>query len=262
MVMIPDLQQKRFDPAPPPRTIVVRQYLPKDHAQIFAMLYEGFAFGSGSPGETAVRQAMYTCPAFASYAIFLAGGILVFTVDPKLGLALCVAAILAILYLRNSTQRAFYAFCDTAWRTDMVDITAHYQISDGKALGPAGFWVAVIEGALPNGDDEVVGFLGMENLPTALALGHLRRMVVSPRHRRKRIASLIIDAIVAHARKHAPPVMVLELETSAYQPAAHALYLKHGFEVISSRQMRMSALHSVEVFRFRKPVWGAESLTV
>ncbi|KAJ7073636.1 acyl-CoA N-acyltransferase [Mycena amicta] len=240
--------------------IVIRQYLPKDYDQVYALLDVGFAVGPGSPGAAAFAKSLWTPAALASYAFFLAGCFLSLNTAPILGLTLCLLAVGTILYLRHGAAQAFRNFCKNARQTDMQDITAYYQISAGQALTPAGFWVAVIQGDI----DEVVGFFGMEHLPSRPTVGHLRRMIVSPHHRRRRIGSLIIQAIIAHAQKHSPngaiggPLTRLELETSVYQPPARALYEKHGFRVVGSRIMplaRPGLLHSVQVLRLQRAVW-------
>lgn len=84
--------------------------------------------------------------------------------------------------------------------------------------------------------------------------GELRRMIVSMRHRRRRIASLLITATIDHARRHAPPLETLDLETTEFQPGARKLYEKHGFSVVGSRIMRMGPLVSATVFRLRRKV--------
>jgi ribosomal protein S18 acetylase RimI-like enzyme len=84
--------------------------------------------------------------------------------------------------------------------------------------------------------------------------GELRRMIVSMRHRRRRIASLLITATIDHARRHAPPLETLDLETTEFQPGARKLYEKHGFAVVGSRIIRMGPLVSATVFRLRRKV--------
>ncbi|KAJ7200304.1 acyl-CoA N-acyltransferase [Mycena pura] len=138
----------------------------------------------------------------------------------------------------------------------MADITAHYKLSTpsdsiGEAQRPTGFWVAATEST-----SEVIGYLGLDSdyLPRGEpSIGQLRRMVVSARHRRRRIGSLLITAALDHAKRHSDFEM-LELETTLFQPAAQALYKKHGFEVFRSRVMRLGPFYSVKVLGFRRPV--------
>jgi GNAT superfamily N-acetyltransferase len=55
----------------------------------------------------------------------------------------------------------------------------------------------------------------------------LRRMVVSPHHRRLGIAALLIQTLVAHAREHKMPAVYLG--TTQYQQAAIHMYKKFGW---------------------------------
>ncbi|KAJ7073638.1 acyl-CoA N-acyltransferase [Mycena amicta] len=265
------MPQKSPASHPHPRDkITIRQYLPQDRDQVFAMLDVGFALGPGSPGQIAVRKALATPAAFVSYAMFLLGLMLPFVAGaPLSGLPLCLSAIVIFLYLRRAPRQTMLQVCEEARQTDMRDIAEYYQITRGQALGPAGFWVAVIEAESRGGVDEIVGFFGMEHLPGQPKLGHLRRMIVAPKHRRRRIGSLIITAMIAHAQKHSPkgspggPLTTLELETSVYQPAARALYEKHGFRVIGSRFLPLAwpgFLHRVEMVRYRRAVWEKTDL--
>ncbi|KAF7305645.1 hypothetical protein HMN09_00818100 [Mycena chlorophos] len=241
--------------------IIIRQYRPEDHDQVYALLDVGFAFGPNSPGEAAIQKAHTTPAAFVAYAAILGG--LAYTIRTCSFTATAVSAIafgaLMLVYLRYGASQAFHDFCDAARRTDMRDIVAHYQVAQHPQT-PAGFWVAAIEGGLEDGMDEIVGFFGMEHLPSRPTIGHLRRMIVSPYHRRRRIGSLLIQAIIAHAQQHAHVLQTLELETSAYQPPARALYEKHGFRVVSQRPMRLEKvfggwLHWVPVLKLQREVW-------
>ncbi|KAJ7073639.1 acyl-CoA N-acyltransferase [Mycena amicta] len=245
------------------REIVIRQYLSRDYDQVLELLDVGFAVGLGSPGEAAVRRTLSTSAAFASYALFIAGCLLCVNNARIAGVILCLLAISTILHLRNGAVQTFKKFCAMARQTDMKDISTYYKISAGQALTPAGFWVAVIEAESPGSVDEVVGYFGMEHLPSRPAVGHLRRMIVSPYHRRRRIGSLIMSAMIEHAQKHSPsgtlggPLTMLELETTAFQPGARALYEKFGFRLVGSRVMPLAKpalLNSVRVLRFQRPV--------
>ncbi|KAF7311724.1 hypothetical protein MIND_00182300 [Mycena indigotica] len=255
-------------PSKPPSSlkgeVVVRQYRPQDHDQVFALLRVGFAVGPGSPGETAVRRALWTPAAFACYALILASTALSIFGQTQAVLALCLEllALGVLVHLRRGAAQAFEDFCTRAAEDDLRDIPAYYQ--QPVPGSRAGFWVAVI-------GEEVVGYFGMEHLPSRPTIGHLRRLIVSPYHRRKGIASNIIDAIVAHAQAqptlsdnlklgcpYAAPLTTLELETSALQPPAIALYERHGFRVVGSRQMPLAraGLNNVTVWKMQRPVYG------
>ncbi|KAJ6540526.1 hypothetical protein B0H19DRAFT_1036352 [Mycena capillaripes] len=164
---------------------------------------------------------------------------------PRLtGTALCLGSTAAFLYTRWRINRWFVNFCATACKTDMENITESYGIpfsADGIHLpeeqGPAGFWVAVLE-ISESRSSEVVGFVGLDyRSNTDPTSTELRRMIVSPRHRRRRIGSLLMTALMDHARSRSPPLMMLELETiqNEVQPGPLKLYESYGFCVVGKR---------------------------
>ncbi|KAF7328525.1 hypothetical protein MVEN_02539900 [Mycena venus] len=163
--------------------------------------------------------------------------------------------------MRRTITRMFVHFCATARETDMADIPHSYEVPlsvDGIHLpleqGPAGFWVAAIESP-DRKTSEVVGYLGLDyHANPDPSSGELRRMIVSVNHRRRKIASLLITASIDHARRHAPPLETLDLETTEFQPGARKLYENHGFSVVGTRIMRMGPLFSMTVLRLRRKV--------
>jgi ribosomal protein S18 acetylase RimI-like enzyme len=56
----------------------------------------------------------------------------------------------------------------------------------------------------------------------------MSRLVVSPAHRRRGIGEMLIDTVVAHARRHG--LEVVELTTSDLNKAALAVYQKNGWK--------------------------------
>jgi ribosomal protein S18 acetylase RimI-like enzyme len=79
-------------------------------------------------------------------------------------------------------------------------------------------------------------------------------MIVSMRHRRRKIGTLLMDAALEHARRFAPLLQTLDLETTNFQPGARMLYEKYGFVVVSTRTMHMGPLFSMTAFRYRRKV--------
>jgi len=79
-------------------------------------------------------------------------------------------------------------------------------------------------------------------------------MIVSMNHRRRKIGSLLITAAVDHARKHSPPLITLDLETTEFQPGAQKLYENHGFILVGQRTMRISRFFSMTVVRLRRKI--------
>nr|GAT54492.1 predicted protein [Mycena chlorophos] len=241
----------------PKKPIVIRPYLPKDRSQVWAMLDVGFATGPDSPGTVALRRSLFTPLALASYAGFTLGALAALTtraVHPRVAFAAAVATVVSAgtpLYMRHGIEKAFLDFCEQARQSDMRDIEAYYKTLEERE--PAQFLVAVIEATDGSGEDEVVGFVGLEHLPSRPSVGRLRRMIVSPYHRRRGIGSRLLDAVVAHARLHAPsPLEVLELETSTFQPAAQELYKRYGFVQVGTRVIPWGPFrHELKELKFR-----------
>ncbi|KAJ7075281.1 acyl-CoA N-acyltransferase [Mycena belliarum] len=237
-------------PRPAGGDIIIRRFEPRDTAQLYALLDEGFVYGPESPANTALRRHLTSPMSLGLYSAFSLGLIGVYRPEPVAqlgGLALCAATAALFAYMRRAIPRVFLAFCDVARTTDLADIRAHYT-------APGAFWVAAIDS--PDGKaSEVVGCLGLD--PRANAdptSAELRRMVVSPRHRRRRLGTLLMTAALAHAQRASPPLRTLDLETSVFQPGARKLYENHGFSVVECRIGRWHPLFWVHILRFRRNV--------
>ncbi|KAJ6611244.1 acyl-CoA N-acyltransferase [Mycena sp. CBHHK59/15] len=147
--------------------------------------------------------------------------------------ALAVGGAALVLHVRHSITASFLGVCATACATDLADIGAHYTPA------PVAFWVAA-RGA------ELVGFLGLASSARtgpqadhhAPATGELRRMIVAPRHRWRGIGTRLLAAALAHTRAHSSPPMVLELETSEFQPGAQRLYKRAGWVPMGTGAVR------------------------
>ncbi|KAJ7479471.1 acyl-CoA N-acyltransferase [Mycena latifolia] len=237
-------------PRPSGGDIIIREFQPKDTAQVYALLVDGFVHGQESPPSTALRRNLTSPLAFGTYAVFsfgLAGLCRAELAFQLGGAALCVFAAALFFYVRRSITNAFLDYCAVARKTDMADIPAHYQ-------SPGGFWVAAIESP-DRKTSEVVGYLALDYRYNAdPTCGELRRMIVSSQHRRRRIGSLLMSAVFAHARRFSPPLETLELTTSEFQPGARKLYENHGFAVVSSHVARWAPLLKFRILRLRRKV--------
>ncbi|KAJ7069206.1 acyl-CoA N-acyltransferase [Mycena amicta] len=274
--------------------IVIRQFLPKDYDQISALLDEGFALGPGSTGRAAARRSLSRPVAICAYVAFIFGSILSVYAYLKLstpvlsifvlvngfaqaaqlaGVAICLASLATIVYLRYSAIKELLDYCVMARQSDLKDIMAYYRIAPQKAfveegwvpespsartMGPSGFWVAVIQSPYGEGADEVVGYVGLDYQLSNPTIAVIRRMIVSSKLRRRRLGSLLLNTVLAHAEAHSPPLTALELETSECQPASRALYEKFGFTVVGGKEgmrwMSLGALDGMKVMRFRRAV--------
>ncbi|KAJ6611243.1 acyl-CoA N-acyltransferase [Mycena sp. CBHHK59/15] len=244
----------------PTNDIVVRQFRPEDAEQIHTMLVEGLVYGHDSPCNTARQRYLFRPVSYAAYTAIALGALLFAHTLPAVpnatlkavGALLALSGAALILYIRSSATAGFLAFCATARATDMADINASYGVprlgEPPETQGPAGFWVAAI-------GTEVVGYLGLDYTASPdPASGELRRMIVSTRHRRRGIGTLLIAAAVAHARTHSPPLRELDLETTEFQPGAQTLYAGMGWARIGERWIIMGKVVRVRVFRYRRRV--------
>ncbi|KAF8169966.1 hypothetical protein K438DRAFT_2024527 [Mycena galopus ATCC 62051] len=242
--------------------IVIRQFQPKDAEQVHALLVEGLVHGWDSPHKEAQRRNLLgrvSCLAYLGAALGTAGCLYSKNFAIRVGGgALALGAAAVFVYMRQCITGIFVKFCAVARATDMADICRSYEVpisaNDLECppdQGPAGFWVAAIESPEQK-TSEVVGYLGLDyRVNPDPSFGELRRMIVSIRHRRRKIGSLLIVAAVNHARHHSPPLETLDLETTEFQPGARKLYENHGFSVVGSRIMRMG-IFSTTVLRLRR----------
>ncbi|KAK7057824.1 hypothetical protein R3P38DRAFT_1187537 [Favolaschia claudopus] len=259
--------------------IVIRKFRPEDAPQLHAMLIEGIIHGPDSPRNNAHRKSLTSRVAFISYigfALGLAACLYPTSVFPirLAGAASSLFSIALFVSLRRSITKLFIAFCAAARNGDMKDIDATYA-------SPGGFWVAAIEDK-EGLHSEVVGYLGSDyNATPSPTSAELRRMIVSRHHRRRRIASLLITAAVAHSARVRVPVQVngggsesskerstleldtLDLETPSFHLGAQKLYRRHGFEIVGSRVMHAPAprwlgksLFEMTVVRLRRSGLG------
>ena len=95
---------------------------------------------------------------------------------------------------------------------DLADIATYYQDSGGE------FWVAESGGV-------VAGAIGV--VPREGETCELRRLYVSMSHWGKGLGSTLIGTVIAWARDHGYPRIVLWSDVLFER--AHGLYVKHGF---------------------------------
>lgn len=78
-------------------------------------------------------------------------------------------------------------------------------------------------------------------------MGEVRRLVVSPAHRRRGLGKMLMEIAVAHARKNG--MKVLELTSSAFNSAALALYENDGWTFDRIKKFR-----SLDLLVLRKDI--------
>ncbi|KAJ7430932.1 acyl-CoA N-acyltransferase [Mycena galericulata] len=243
--------------------VIIRQFRRSDAPQVYALLSEGFVHGDGSPQRAAQRRnrtSLSSCLAYAGIAVGLAFVVLSAKLKQSIdvitlqlageALSLCSAAFL--IHVRKRIEGWLVKFCAKARETDMKDIAAWYGISpSGEQEGHSGFWVAVIEHP-EDETSEVVGYVGLDFRPGEDPTNaELRRMIVSPRHRKRRIGSLLMSALLEHARRCGPPLRTIYLETieNKLQPGPLKLYESFGFRVVGKRVVNAAPFYDITILR-------------
>ncbi|KAJ6479952.1 acyl-CoA N-acyltransferase [Mycena vitilis] len=153
---------------------------------------------------------------------------------------------------RMAITSAMKAFCERALAADMLDIEKHYA-------APAAFFVAARPG---EGDkklddaektEEVVGFVGLEYFPDKKShIAEMRRMVVAAKHRRKGVATLLMNKVIAQAES-IRGLDSIELGTSEFQPGARKLYEHLGWEFQRTTE-EMAGILTAKIFRLQRAV--------
>ncbi|KAJ6459062.1 acyl-CoA N-acyltransferase, partial [Mycena sanguinolenta] len=243
--------------------IVIRQFQTKDADQVHALLVEGLVYGPESPRNVAQRRNLLSrisCFAYFGWTVGLSSCFWSTNHVVRItGGALALCATVLFTYRRCAITKMFLHFCATARATDMADIVRTYEVPVSAdrmkpPQGPSAFWVAVIESP-DHSTSEIVGYLGLDyNANPDPSSAELRRLIVSARHRRRRIASLLMSAALAHARLHKPLLTTLELETTEFQAGARRLYENLGFCLVGSRIIQISPVFAVTVIRLRRNI--------
>lgn len=223
--------------------IRVRPYRKKDTDRIRSLYMLTMTQTRGSPHEVMLRSQFTTTSSFVVYALFIAG--LVLSVDPatqKLGAILCLLLVMVFAGSRLFAHYMFSQYVQKIHDGDLANISDVYGMKpaaeDEENLvptGPFGFWVA--EAYSEESDYcEIVGFVGL-NFNTNKGPGsgkdhttsEVRRMVVSPTHRRLGIGAALLHTVIAHAREQG--LSSVFLTTTCFQIPAMRMYEKLGFVV-------------------------------
>lgn len=208
-------------------------------------------FPAGSPRHVALRAQLTHPSSIVMYALFIGG--LALSISPStrvIGSLLCLSLFGTFAGLRWLLSRFFVSFCEGSLRADMADIGKHYCVSESEGIRDAPssancFWVV-------EAYSEVTGYyviVGIAGLGTSIQLffcsllinttdsstnddqttAELRRMAVSPYHRRLGIGKLLLITAIAHAQERGLTSVLLR--TTSYQPPAIRLYERMGWVV-------------------------------
>ncbi|KAF7360064.1 hypothetical protein MVEN_00734500 [Mycena venus] len=245
--------------------IVIRQFQPEDAEQIHALFLEGLVYAPDSAHNVAQHRNLssrVSCLAYLGFALGL-GCLFRNNIAVRVGGgALTLGATALFVHVRRTITKFWVDVCARTRETDLGDITHFYDLplpanptQASEPQGPSGFWVAVIESP-EDKSSEVVGYLGFDyRLNPDPSSGELRHMIVSMNHRRRRIGSLLLAAVVNHARRHAPPIETLDLAITEFQPGAWKFYENNRFSSVGTRIMKIGPLLSMTVSRLSRKVF-------
>ncbi|KDR82122.1 hypothetical protein GALMADRAFT_240645 [Galerina marginata CBS 339.88] len=243
--------------------IRIRPYRYSDTEEIHELFRTSMTSGDGSPRRAAMRARWSSPLSYALYAT-TALGFLSYAWFPSIysryiGLALSIFGLSTICIRLYSLHCAFIKFRQNALTGDLGNIAdrygmvpepqtekqnghdSDYLVSKSKNC----FWVAEAVGELEGGKPEVVGYVGIDvNANSDETSAELRRLVVSPKCRRRGIAGQLIKVSIAHARLH--NIKSIYLTTSAYHTSAIDLYRKFGW-VLQRQYVLLRSIDVVEM---------------
>ncbi|KAK7462687.1 hypothetical protein VKT23_007275 [Stygiomarasmius scandens] len=213
----------------------IRPYRPEDEEQVKDLAYRAVVDGSGSPFYFMLRHVFTTSLFYFYYFLFFGGltAAISFTgIRRILGMTLVLAIGILLFYVYWNVRSAFVDYIETAFRTDMANIMNTYQVG-GK--GPSCFWVAEIPSTnLWKSSYEIVGCVGLDSSSsTDPKTAELRRLYVSPSHRRRGVATALVSNLATFARERG--ITALYSETSNLQRAAQFVYAAQGWSVGESK---------------------------
>ncbi|KAI8583467.1 hypothetical protein K450DRAFT_223842 [Umbelopsis ramanniana AG] len=169
---------------------------------------------------------------------FVAGGLTLFTKQHPPPTKYIVAATsiwsaAVVTWLHRISMGAYYNYTQWSLTQDMGHIPEYYQLEpidesnkNNIIYAPKGeknFFVC------EDSTGAIAGFVALDYHPERpKRTGELRRMIVSPTHRRRGVAEFLIQALIKHAKKN--DLQVIELGTSDVQYGAKKLYQKLGWK--------------------------------
>ncbi|GAW06823.1 acetyltransferase protein [Lentinula edodes] len=241
-------------------SVRVRIFRKSDSEAVRRLFTTCMMIGEGAPARAhlaaTTRSPSFLC-AFALLIISITVEVTTLSsfLPAYLDVTVAAIALLVLLYLCYSIYSAvgFYIqFGLTCLRTDLKNIQGHYNLCqvtstsnensedpELEATSMKGFWVAEIVSPVTN-KAEIVGCISLGDPPPPPFISgpgttELRRMIVSPYHRRRGIARALIEACEAHATTSKHKLTAIVLRTTFYQPHARQLYTKLGKDLLNSK---------------------------
>ncbi|KAJ3905500.1 acyl-CoA N-acyltransferase [Lentinula edodes] len=263
-------------------SVRVRIFRKSDSEAVRRLFTTCMMIGEGAPARAhlaaTTRSPSFLC-AFALLIISITVEVTTLSsfLPAYLDVTVAAIALLVLLYLCYSIYSAvgFYIqFGLTCLRTDLKNIQGHYNLCqvtstsnensedpELEATSMKGFWVAEIVSPVTN-KAEIVGCISLGDPPpppftSGPGTTELRRMIVSPYHRRRGIARALIEACEAHATTSKHKLTAIVLRTTFYQPHARQLYTKLGYKIVLEKDFRFG-IDNVHVFLYRKDLLNSK----
>uniref|UniRef100_UPI00358F2AE0 probable N-acetyltransferase CML1 n=1 Tax=Myxine glutinosa TaxID=7769 RepID=UPI00358F2AE0 len=192
---------------PLPSGYTIRPYRDEDHHDARELFREGMGSLYWTGFKTSIRTLHIIVIIIISFAL------------PCLMLSSFTAGVLSISSLLLITYwtswQTYNSYLNNVLETDMSDIRGSYVSPRG-----AWFWVAEANGQL-------VGIVAIRQRSDRPLVCQLLRMNVHRMHRRRGIASALLDVALQEAKEFGYRVCLLY--TTVYQPEAQQLYMRKGF---------------------------------
>ncbi|PPQ93367.1 hypothetical protein CVT25_014043 [Psilocybe cyanescens] len=217
-----------------------------------------------SPFTLAMQKQFTTPLSLISYSITLFGLlVLLFLANSvatrNIGIVLSLIGPSTFFYSRYTLRSVFNQYRERILTGDLADIGKHYHLVDtslngngngngdvATSKGKSGFWVA--EAVQQGGKPEVVGCVGLDaNTNKDETSAELRRLVISPKYRRRGIAQQLIRTVVQFAHEH--EIQSIFLTTSSYQQPAINMYKKLGFDLKEIKEVSIQ-MQTFKIYAF------------
>lgn len=173
-------------------------------------------------------------PVSLTRVMALEGGLISLTVACFLSAA--VSYLSVCLFVRYQVYR-FFTWYEASCMDDMADPIKYYS-AQGKS-----FLIAEEAGL-------IVGTVAMDTITDVSNACELRRMDVVSTHRRRNIATKLLNAFEKKALEGGFHKIVLY--TSEVQTTAHALYERNGFELTGEKSMDFVIGTGLGIYKFEK----------
>ncbi|TFK35524.1 acyl-CoA N-acyltransferase [Crucibulum laeve] len=265
------------------RELRIRPYRDADSDEVQRLFYTAMGTGPGSPYRLALHALPYQPAAYVTYAVF--GSALLLFNKPSfrlLGFGLSLGAGTAFFLYRRYLFKACMDYCQSCLDSDLADIGGHYGMRDNPAifhdemgavevakeppeiLSSARscsnrFWVVEDLSQPQEGQrNAIIGSVGLDGSNCEdPSVAEMRRMVVSPYHRRRGIGALLVRTVLDHARKY--NISTILLTSTTYQPGAIKMYANFGWKP-TGKKILLDRVTNMYLMKFKLDLPGVQTL--